>query len=288
MIVIADYILVFIALIWIVAACLTDIKKREVANWLSFSLMAIALATRALAAVLAPQPSYFLYGLAGLAAFLILGNILYYTRIFAGGDAKLLIALGAVFATTPSFIHFANTHIPFLLVFFLNILLFGSAYGIFYSAALAVKNKKAFVAEYKKLNKETRKLRVLFLVFVSLLFVVLLLAKLHSTLFLLVIILIFPYLYTFVKAVENSCMIKLLSPEQLTEGDWLAEPVRIRKTVIKPKTEGLSIQDIMLIKKAKKKVLVKQGMPFIPVFLIAAIASLLFGNILSVISSLLI
>lgn len=281
MIVTADYILVFIALIWIAAACVTDVKKREVANWLSFSLIAVALAIRALAAILAQKPSYFLYGLAGLAAFLVLGNVLYYTRIFAGGDAKLLIALGVVFATTPSFAYSASIpiHIPFLLLFFLNILLLGSAYGIFYSITLAIKNKKAFTAEFKKLNTETRKLRVLFLVLVSLLLVLLLLAKLHSMLLLVAFVLIFPYLYIFVKAVENSCMVKLIPPEKLTEGDWLAEPVKIGKEIIRLKTEGLSIQDIEAIKKAKKKVLIKQGMPFVPVFLLAAIASLLFGNI---------
>lgn len=285
--VIADYILVSIALLWISAACVTDIKKREVANWLSFSLIAIALAIRAFAAVLAPQPSYFLYGLAGLAAFFALGNALYYTKIFAGGDAKLLIALGAAFATTPSFTHVSSMHIPFLLLFFINLLLFGSAYGIFYSIALAIKNKRAFIAEFKKLSMETKKLRFLFLLFVSLLFVMLLLAKLQGMLFLLAIVLIFPYLYIFVKAVENSCMIKLLSPEQLTEGDWLAGPVKIGKTVIRPKTEGLSIEEIKLIRKARKKVLVKQGMPFVPVFLIAAIASLFFGNIFATVASLL-
>ncbi len=283
---IVDYILVFIALLWIAAACITDIKKREVANWLSFSLIAIALAIRAFAAILIQKPSFFLYGLAGLAVFFALGNLLYYTRIFAGGDAKLLIALGAVFTTTPSFVNLTSMRMPFLLLFFLNILLFGSAYGIFYSVFLAIKNKKAFAAKFKKLNVETKKLRVLFLVFILFLSIMLLLAKLYGMLFLLAIVLIFPYLYIFVKAVENSCMIKLVSPKQLTEGDWLAEPVRIGKKIIKPKTEGISIEEIKVIRKARKKVLVKQGMPFVPVFLIAAIASL-FGNIFASIASLL-
>jgi len=285
---IADYILVFIAVLWIVVACLTDIKRREVANWLSFSLIAVALAVRALAAVFTQKPSFFLYGIAGLAAFFVLGNVLYYTRIFAGGDAKLLIALGAVFATTPSFINSASIRMPFLLLFFLNILLFGSAYGIFYSIALAIKNKKSFIKEFKRLDIETKKLRFFFLALLSLLLVMLLVAKLYDILFLVAIVLIFPYLYIFVKAVENSCMIKLLAPKQLTEGDWLAKPVRIGKKIIKPKTEGLTIQDIAIIKKAKKKVLIKEGMPFVPVFLIAVLASLFFGDIFSAIASLLI
>jgi len=122
----------------------------------------------------------------------------------------------------------------------------------------------------------------------SLLLVMLLVAKLYDILFLVAIILIFPYLYIFVKAVENSCMIKLLAPKQLTEGDWLVKPVKIGKKIIKPKTEGLTVQDIAIIKKAKKKVLVKEGMPFVPVFLIAVLASLFFGDIFSAIASLLI
>jgi len=39
---------------------------------------------------------FFYQGLIGLGIFFVLGNALYYGRMFAGGDAKLMIALGAV------------------------------------------------------------------------------------------------------------------------------------------------------------------------------------------------
>ena len=61
MIITADYILTSITLIWLTAACITDLKKREVANWLSFSLIAIALGMRAIASISVGNGNYFLY-----------------------------------------------------------------------------------------------------------------------------------------------------------------------------------------------------------------------------------
>jgi prepilin signal peptidase PulO-like enzyme (type II secretory pathway) len=43
--------------------------------------------------------------------------------------------------------------------------------------------------------------------------------------------------------------------------------------LIKAKADGLSKKDIMLIKKRKLKVWIKEGIPYIPVFLIAFILS---------------
>jgi len=104
-------------------------------------------------------------------------------------------------------------------------------------------------------------------------------------LFFVIFVFSFPFLYYFVKAVENSCMVKLTSPNKLTEGDWLARPVKIGRQIIKPTVNGLSILEINALKKQRKKVLIKHGIPFVPVFLIAAIASILFGNIFIVLAS---
>ena len=63
-------------------------------------------------------------------------------------------------------------------------------------------------------------------------------------------------------------MIKNVKTPELVEGDWLYKNVKIGKKLIKAKWDGLSSADIKLLKK-KKFVLIRQGIPFVPVFLIA-------------------
>ena len=89
--------LIVLGLIWIVFATLQDLKEREVANWLNFSLIIFALGFRFFFSLFAEQGfSFFYQGLIGLGIFFIVGNGLYYARVFAGGDAKLMIALGTI------------------------------------------------------------------------------------------------------------------------------------------------------------------------------------------------
>ena len=84
-------ILIILALIWIVFAVVQDFKYREIANWLSFSLIIFALAIRLFYSIFSNNYNYVLFGLAGLGVFFILAYGFYYMRLFAGGDAKLHI-----------------------------------------------------------------------------------------------------------------------------------------------------------------------------------------------------
>jgi len=83
-----------------------------------------------------------------------------------------------------------------------------------------------------------------------------------------ILIFVLPYLYLGAKAVDEVCMVKKISSKKLTEGDWLYESVRIGNKVIKKSWEGLNKKEIELLKK-KKFVLIRQGIPFSPVFLIS-------------------
>ncbi|MDO8460570.1 MAG: hypothetical protein Q7S74_05650, partial [Nanoarchaeota archaeon] len=75
-------------------------------------------------------------------------------------------------------------------------------------------------------------------------------------------------------------MLKLVSPQNLTEGDWLERDVRIGNKTIKKTVHGLSWNEIKLLRKANKKVYIKEGIPFVPAFLIAFIIMALFFLIL--------
>ena len=96
--------LILLAVTWLVFASIHDLKKRIVPNWLSFSLIIFALGFRFFYSLFNENFSFFLQGLIGLGIFFIIGNLLYYGRMFAGGDAKLMIALGPILGFSGSFL----------------------------------------------------------------------------------------------------------------------------------------------------------------------------------------
>lgn len=285
-IIISDLVLVAIAFIWIISACVTDLKKREVPNWLSFSLIAIALAIRGIIALITKQPTYFFYAVIALAIFFVVTNALYYGRVFGGGDAKLLMALAAVFATAPVFAakNYFLISEPFLLTFTINIFVLGFIYALIFSIIAAARNRKRFSVKFKKENQKLRIIKVCcwiasIFVLIAVFFSTMLFRALLLILF--IILFISPILYSFIKAVEDSALIKKVKASQLAEGDWIIDSIKIKNKIIRPSVHGLSLKDIALIKKAHKSVTIKTGLPFVPIFLAALIVSLIIGNLLT-------
>jgi len=92
-----------------------------------------------------------------------------------------------------------------------------------------------------------------------------------SVIFLGVLIMLIPLFYIYTKAIETSCMMVYIDPKNVSVGDWVVEEIKLPgKKTIKPHWEGLSEEQVSLIKKYyKKKVLVKQGIPFSPSFFLA-------------------
>ena len=141
-------------------------------------------------------------------------------------------------------------------------------------------NFKSFKKKFSKFAKKKSRMLVsfsvggigiLFLGFVDVVFLLL------GAMFILL-----PYFYLYAKSVDDSCMIKKISSSNLTEGDLLYEAVKVGGKTIKPNWEGLSSLDIKNIKKFKKFILVRQGIPFVPVFLISylILVYLYFGGFL--------
>jgi len=83
-----------------------------------------------------------------------------------------------------------------------------------------------------------------------------------------ILIFLLPVLYVFAKGLESVSMIREISGKELREGDWLVDDVKVKGKVIKADWDGLSLDDIELLK-SKKKVKIKDGLPFVPAFLIA-------------------
>jgi hypothetical protein len=88
-------------------------------------------------------------------------------------------------------------------------------------------------------------------------------------------------LWIAIKSIESLSMYKEISAENLREGDWIAKNVYKRKELIYKRNSGISKQDIQKIIDADiEQVTIKEGIPFVPPFLIGTIISLIIGKIL--------
>jgi Flp pilus assembly protein protease CpaA len=287
------YFLFALAFVWTAFASVQDLRKREVANWLNFSLIAFALVYRAFYSAWNSNYEFFLLGLAGFGVYFVFAYALYYAKAFAGGDAKLLMGFGVILPYSSY-----ETLIMTSLIFLLLLFLVGAIYSLIYSVFIVVKNKKKFSGEFKKrVRKNKFSLAVFLLLFLFCLiygFFNLSCIKFNdcaanclptvaslpwlgicstlaphtnSAAFFLALIFLIPLLWTYTKSLDV-CMLKLVAPGKLTEGDWLEKDVRLsRGKIIRKTVHGLSLEEIRLLKRYKKKVLIKEGIPFVPAFL---------------------
>jgi len=262
--------LVVLAFVWIIGAILQDLRRREVDNVWNFSLIGFALAYRFGVSVFMGDYWFFINGLIGFSVFLFLGNLFYYSRMFAGGDAKLLIALGTILPF--SFDWMINLKIfgSFIFLFLLGGSIYVFTWSLFLVAIHWNKFKKEFVRQ-TKIYKHT------FLISFVFVFLWLIGSFFIGIEFISigVIFLLFPILLVFSKAVEEVCMVKEIYAKDLTEGDWLYEDLYVNGKKIKKSWEGVTKKELFLIRqKYSRKLLVKYGVPFTPSFLIGMLGLL--------------
>jgi len=277
-----DILLIIITVIWLTFASISDLKTREVPDWISFSLIIIAVAFLLIQVISERSLKLLINPLIFGITFTIIAYTMYYTKQWGGGDTKLLIPLGIIFSTYPELNYFNPIlNFPFPMILLINIFVIGTLYCLFYSFYLAIKHKERFIKEFKK--NEFKKAKIIAVILaLSLVIITIYLPYPRNILSLLLslIILITPYLIAFVKSVEKGCMFEKISVNKITEGDWVAENIYNNKKLILSKHNlGVTKKQIEVIKKLKKDVLVKNGLPFIPSFLIAVIVSLIFGSL---------
>ncbi|MDO8508896.1 MAG: A24 family peptidase [Nanoarchaeota archaeon] len=255
------YFLFVLALIWCIFAVYVDLKKREVPNWLNFSLVGFALAYRAFYSLFSGDASYFLTGILGFGIFFGLAYGFYYARAFAGGDAKLLMGFGIILPYKDFF-----GLIEWGLVFIIGLFSLGAIYSVVYSFFIAYRRRKTLQKEIK--NKIKKEKKILYL-FGALLILMLFFYNAFNIIGILGIISL-GILYFYIGALDK-CMIVKIKASKLTEGDWIERDIRVGGRVIKKTVHGLSLEDIVLLKKAGKEVYIKEGIPFTPAFLFALI-----------------
>lgn len=261
------YFLFAIALVAVIFASVHDLRKREVSNWLNFSLLGTALAYRAIYSSFSGEWEFLMWGVIGGAGCFAFANLFYYTKVFGGGDAKLLIGMGVVLPIE-SWIDIGVIGGGFLLLLFGA----GAIYSLIYSAGIVKRNSGRFKKEFARRLKERGKVIGIFAI------VIVCLAGLFGGyvssyaggIYILIAGGIILGLNEYVQALDK-CMIQKRNPEELTEGDWLERDVRAGNQVVKKTVHGLSMRDIMILRRAGRDVYVREGVPFVPAFLISLI-----------------
>ncbi len=263
----------------------TDLKTREVPDWVNYGFIISGVTLNLLFSAIYSDLHFIISSIVGLLIFFGIAYLMFYAGQWGGGDSKILMGLGAMIG-----VDFRFKTSQFLFDFFINALFIGAIYGLLWSFFLVFKNKKKFFKEFNKILMEKKiikakkiMLAALILVFALLFFIkfsyfkilILSLAFLTLTTF---------YLWIFVKAIEKSAMYKLVEPPKLTEGDWIVKDVFVGKQYIcGPKDLGIEKRQIRklieLYKKGKvRKILIKEGVPFVPSFFIAFVVTFIFGN----------
>ena len=264
--------LVFVAL---TIATLTDIYKKEVPDTVTYSLVILGFSLNIFLGLIHKDLSYMYESLAGFLFASLIGLILFYTAQWGGGDAKLIMGIGATVGLPISL-----QGVPFLVIFIINSFLVGALYGVAWIATLALFNLELVVTKVRENLSDTKKLGLLGVVFIfiALLIPVFTVDIIQEMALLYVgflfLLSLFPFLLVSIRIVEDEVMQEQRSVEDLVPGDWVLEQpdgFEINKTGSEEDIEELKESNI-------ESILVKKGIPFVPSFLIAFVTTHVFAT----------
>lgn len=140
------YISIGISILGLLAATYTDLKERIVPNKLNYGLAIIGLILFLIQSIIQNNPLPFIYSFLGMCVGFFFGWIMWKAGIFAGGDVKLFMGLGALNPFTPALIKIGaltNLNLPiFPVTLFIYSLFAFLPYGIFVVIVKLSKNKK--------------------------------------------------------------------------------------------------------------------------------------------------
>ena len=274
-----------LSLIVLLIGSITDLKTREVPDWVNYGLISAGIGLNLLFTVIYQTPSFIINSLVGLIIFFGIAYLMFYMGQWGGGDSKIIMGLGAAIG-----INVGSFSSEFLFGFLINALFAGAIYGLLWSFYLAYKNRQKFRKEFKKVlsQEKSEKIKWIILALTILSVIVFFIIKIN---YIKILVLSFAfmvlttfYLWAFVRAIEKSSMYKLVEPSKLTEGDWIVKDIYYRKEYITgPKDLGIEKKQIIKLielysKKKVGKILIKEGIPFVPSFLIAFIITFFLGN----------
>lgn len=129
-----EYFLFSAGLIILIVGSIIDLRKREIPDSLNFTGLWAVLIFKIIVSF-----TFFLQGLFGALIFLLVSSLFVRGGIFGGGDAKLLMFLGAIITFSNSMVQNIGALILFAFIFF-----FVSIIYLFIARVILKKKKLAF------------------------------------------------------------------------------------------------------------------------------------------------
>lgn len=272
-----DYLIfIFVTSILLIAS-ISDFRKREVPDSLSYILIAGSLFLSFLYSIAYNTISNLVYMPVSILVLFGFAYFMYRSGQWGGGDVKLIFGLSTVFTSLNMF---SNRS---FIALFINVLLFGGVYGIFATIFIGLVKIKKLKEHFKYYDLP------FFLLMISTIVLSILFLPIPLNFFIaLAAFMLFSMRLIFL--VANNLMYVTEKISKLTEGDWLVESPKDErgKNIVPARNTGLTLADIEKLKNsAAKTVQIKIGLPFVPGILIAVIITILFGNpLLQILSSL--
>ncbi len=258
------------------AASVSDIKTREVPDFISYALIIGGFLLTLAYAITQNSIGSIIFLPASVALLFGFSYLMYNLGQWAGGDVKLMLGLSLMFTSASLF-----SNLSFVALF-LNILVFGGLYGLLGTLVFGL-------LKFRSLAKLLRLYDYALIpvgAAVIMIFLYLLPQPVnYLAAFAAFLLVAMRYIYI----IDQNLTYVEVRTDKLTEGDWIAGDVRDNdgKLVVSKRNIGLLSEDIHKIKEANiKKVLVKIGLPFVPGLLCGALVTILFGNpLLSIIQA---
>ena len=220
------------ALLALIVASITDLRKREVPDLLNFSLIAIGLMIGLLNSIFGQNIWFLVSSVLGLILGYLIGAAMFYTGQWGGGDAKMLMGLGALLGFDAYTIiekgFSAILESTFINVF-VSIFIAGIIYGIGYLVFVTIKHWKTFrkLTKKKLCEPKTRitKSIVAGTVFTGIVASIII-QQTNLRLIIVMfsgIILIGFYFSIWVKLVEKEIMTTNMPMDEVTPGEWISK-----------------------------------------------------------------
>jgi len=279
------YLLLGIALAATLYASYTDIKTREVPNWVSFGLIGAMLVLRISYALIYDDLQSLWMCLASGGLFLGLGLLFFYSQQWGGADVKLLTAIGVgfgsligEFAPVPSLLW------PFAITVLMNFFIVAIVYSLLFALSSAAKTPAVWKDFKASMNSYEQGLILAAFLGVAIL-------AFYNSIFVWAgFIPLVWLLFRFLKPVEKHCMHKEVSVKGLVEFDIPENDIKVgRKVIVSNKDpNGITPEQIKEVQKlakagkVAKNLRVKWGVPLVPAFPVTILISLFYGDMIFV------
>ena len=262
-----------------------DLKTTEIPDEIPLAMVVLGVLTRFGYSLFTGDWSFFLLPAIIGGGFFGFGFLMYYSGQWGGGDAKILGAIGILMGTLPQGIA-ASSVFPLFMNLIVNVFLVGAAYIIIYGIIMAARDTRIKDHFLKSLKGSVNEFIIFFVLILAVVgvntyvfwanFGVLNLWLIGGTA---AGVTGFYLLWKFLKSVERVGFNKKISTKNLREGDMLGEDIKKLK-LSKKLIRGLTKEEISKIRKHKKTIWIREGVRFAPVFPIAVLTTIFFGNLI--------